>query len=146
MQKIGFAEAVDRIIAEDPRYHRDVYAFVRDALDFTVKQQKKNRDGISRHVTPIQLLDGIRLFALKEFGPMVSTVFGYWNVRSCEDLGHIVFNMIRKEILGKNDSDTLDQFRNGYDFHEAFVVPFLPAPAAAPRTPASESLPAETGL
>jgi uncharacterized repeat protein (TIGR04138 family) len=146
MQKIGFAEAVDRIIAEDPRYHRDVYAFVRDALDFTVKQQKKGRENLPRHVTPAQLLDGIRLFALKEFGPMVSTVLGYWNVHSCEDLGYIVFNMIRKEILGKNDSDSLEQFRDGYDFHEAFVLPFLPAQSAAPDKPASQSLPAETGL
>jgi uncharacterized repeat protein (TIGR04138 family) len=147
MQKIGFSEAVDRILVEDPRYHREVYAFVRDALDFTVKQQKKSREALSRHVTPGQLLDGIRLFALKEFGPMVSTVFGYWNVHSCEDLGHIVFNMIREEILGKNETDTIEQFREGYDFHEAFVAPFLPAPAAAPKTiPSTESLPAETGL
>ena len=147
MQKIGFAEAVDRILREDPRYQRDVYVFVRDALDFTVKQQKKgSKPGVSSHVTPLQLLDGIRLFALKEFGPMVPTVFGYWNVNSCEDLGHIVFNMIRKEILGKNDTDTLDQFREGYDFHEAFVTPFLPphpAPPAAPGQP-TETLPKET--
>jgi uncharacterized repeat protein (TIGR04138 family) len=145
MQKIGFAEAVDRIIAEDPRYHRDVYAFVRDALDFTVKQQKKSRESISHHVTPGQLLDGIRLFALKEYGPMVSTVLGYWNVNSCEDLGHIVFNMIQKEILGKNESDTIEQFRAGYDFHEAFVAPFLPTPPSGPQPPASPSLAAETG-
>ena len=159
MQKIGFSEAVERILTEDPRYHRDVYAFIRDALDFTVKQQKKTkeaREGISRHVTPSQLLDGIRLFALKEFGPMVPTVFGYWNVRSCEDLGHIVFNMISKEILGRNDTDTLDQFRDGYDFHEAFVAPYTPeppareskisdSPIAQSTPPTSESLPAETG-
>ena len=148
MQKIGFAEAVDRILGEDPRYHRDVYSFVRDALDFTVKQQKKNKEGIIRHVTASQLLDGIRLYALKEFGPMVPTVFGYWNISSCEDLGHIVFNMIRKEILGKNDSDTIEQFRDGYDFTEAFVVPFVPAPArspGAPAKPASEPLRTETG-
>jgi len=151
MQKIGFAEAVDRILVEDPRYHRDVYAFVRDALDFTVKQHKKNKEatGVSRHVTPLQLLEGIRVFALKEFGPMVPTVFGYWNVLSCEDLGHIVFNMILKEILGKNDTDTLDQFKAGYDFHQAFVLPFLPAASAghgeSPANPQT-SLPAETGL
>ena len=143
MQKIGFAEAVDLILAEDPRYHRDVYPFVRDALDFTVKQQKKVKEGVSRHVTPSQLLDGIRLFALKEFGPMVPTVFGYWNVCSCEDLGHIVFNMIGKKILGKNESDTIEQFRDGYDFNDAFVLPFLPGPPGAPVKPAS--LPARTG-
>jgi len=149
MQKIGFAEAVDRIIAEDPRYHRDVYAFVRDALDFTVKQQKKAKEGVSLHVTPGQLLDGVRLFALKEFGPMVSTVFDYWNVHSCEDIGHIVFNLIRKEFLRENESDTLEQFRDdGYDFHQAFVVPFLPAPPSArkgPNGPKPKSLPAQTG-
>ena len=153
MQKIGFSEAVDRILAEDPRFHRDVYAFIRDALDFTVKQQKKVREGLPRHVSPGQLLDGIRQFALKEFGPMVPSVFGYWNVHSCEDLGNIVFNMIRKEILGKNDSDTIEQFRDGYDFQEAFITPFLPAKSANPSdktanppepvNPAS-SLPAET--
>jgi len=146
MQKIGFAEAVERILGEDPRYHRDVYSFVRDALDFTVKQQKKNKEGYTRHVTPGQLLDGIRAFALKEFGPMVPTVFGYWNVRSCEDLGHIVFNMIRKEILGKNDTDTIEQFRDGYDFNEAFVLPFLATPPVTPGAkPKSETLRAETG-
>jgi uncharacterized repeat protein (TIGR04138 family) len=146
MQKIGFAEAVERIITEDPRFHRDVYAFLRDALDFTVKQQKKNKEGVTRHVTADQLLDGIRLYAIKEFGPMVPTVFGYWNVRSCEDLGYIVFNMIQKEILGKNDSDTIEQFREGYDFHEAFVAPFVPAPATeATADPSGESISASTG-
>jgi len=147
MEKIGFAEAVERIIIEDPRFHREAYSFVRDALDFTVKQQKKNKEGVSRHVSPAQLLDGIRLYAIKEFGPMVPTVFAYWNVGCCEDLGHIVFNMIRKGILGKNETDTLEQFRGGYDFHEAFVLPFLPAaaPAATPAKPKSESLAAETG-
>jgi uncharacterized repeat protein (TIGR04138 family) len=147
MQKIGFTEAVERILAEDARYNRDVYAFIRDALDYTVKQQKKNKEGVSRHVTPGQLLDGIRAYAVKEFGPMVPTVFGYWNVKSCEDLGHIVFNMIRKEILGKNETDTIEQFRDGYDFHEAFVAPFLPPSALekAKRPSSQPTLPAETG-
>jgi hypothetical protein len=34
MQKIGFAEALDSIVANDARYHRDAYVFLRDALDF----------------------------------------------------------------------------------------------------------------
>ena len=142
MQKIGFAEAVDRILAEDPRYHRDVYAFIRDALDFTVKQQKKNKEGFTRHVTPGQLLDGIRVFALKEFGPMVPTVFGYWNVRSCEDLGYIVFNMIRKEILGKNESDTHRAVPRRLRFPRGVRRPVhCPAAPDAPAKPESGSLP-----
>jgi len=41
MQKIGFAEALDSIVKSDPRYERDAYVFLRDALDFTTKRQKK---------------------------------------------------------------------------------------------------------
>jgi uncharacterized repeat protein (TIGR04138 family) len=128
MQKIGFAEALDAIIATDPRYDREAYIFLRDALDFTIKQQKKNKEEVSRHVTPTQLLDGVRLFALKEFGPMVPTVFDYWRVRSCGDIGEIVFSLIRSGVFGKTESDSIEQFKSGYNFREAFVEPFLPAP------------------
>src|SRR5438105_13437647 len=119
MQKIGFAEALDRIIAQDPRFDREAYVFLRDALDFTVKQLKKNKEETTRHVTPPQLLDGVRQFALKEFGPMVPTVFDYWRLRSCADIGAIVFNLIRVGIFGKTETDSIEQFRHGYDFHEA---------------------------
>ena len=82
----------------------------------------------------------MRLFALKEFGPMVPTVFDYWRVRECGDIGEIVFNLIRSGIFGKTESDTIEQFRCGYDFHEAFVMPFLPEPARDPAVK-SEKLP-----
>src|SRR5256885_15834133 len=78
MQKIGFAEALDSIVASDPRYQRDVYVFLRDALDFTTKQQKKIKGTSVRHVTGPELLDGVRRYALKEFGPMVITVFFFF--------------------------------------------------------------------
>ena len=127
MQKIGFTEALDAIISQDSRYDREAYVFLRDALDFTIKQQKKSKEDPSRHVTPQQLLDGVRQFALKEFGPMVPTVFGYWGVRNCEDIGEVVFNLIRSGVFGKTESDSIEQFKCGYHFDEAFVEPFLPA-------------------
>jgi len=126
MQKIGFSEALEIIIAEDPRYDREAYIFLRDTLDFTIKQLKKSKEDVSRHVTPPQLLDGVRQFALKEFGPMVPTVFSFWGVRNCGDIGEMVFNLIRIGIFGKTETDTIDQFRNYYDFEEAFVAPYRP--------------------
>ena len=71
MQKIGFAEALDSIVATDPRYQREAYIFLRDALDFTTKQQKKIKGAAVRHVAGPELLEGVRQYALKEFGPMV---------------------------------------------------------------------------
>ena len=127
MQKIGFAEALDSVVANDPRYQRDGYIFLRDALDFTTKQQKKVKGVSVRHVTGPELLDGVRRYALKEFGPMVMTVFDSWGIRSSEDIGHMVFNLISAGIFGKTEEDSIKDFKNVYDFEEAFVRPFAPA-------------------
>lgn len=127
MQKIGFIEALEEIVAKDPRYHRDGYLFLRDALDFTLTKQKRTQERIPRHVTGQDLLEGVRLFALQEFGPMVPTVFSEWGIHRGEDVGEMVFKLVNAGIFGRSENDSLDDFRGGYSFHEAFVEPFLPS-------------------
>src|SRR6516164_10672201 len=126
MQKIGFAEALDSIVVSDTRYQREAYIFLRDALDFTTKQQKKAKGTTVRHVSGPELLEGVRQYALKEFGPMVITVFGSWRIHSCENIGHMVFNLIGAGIFGKTDEDSIEDFKSVYDFQEEFVKPFAP--------------------
>jgi uncharacterized repeat protein (TIGR04138 family) len=136
MQKIGFAEALESVITNDPRYHRDGYIFLRDALDFTTKQQKKIKGVSVRHVSGPELLDGVRQYALKEFGPMVMTVFDSWGIHSCEDIGYMVFNLIGAGVFGKTEEDSIEDFTNVYDFQEAFVQPFAPPKQEADKPPA----------
>jgi len=135
MQKIGFAEALESIVANSPGYHRDGYIFLRDALDFTTTQQKKIKGVSVRHVTGPELLDGVRQYALKEFGPMVITVFDSWGIQSCEDIGHMVFNLIGVGVFGKTEEDSIKDFKNVYDFKEAFVRPFAPTKAETAKPP-----------
>jgi len=139
MQKTGFTEALDQVVAADPRYDKEAYLFLQDALDFTMKARKKQKLELSRHVTGQELLDGVRAFALREYGPMVPSVFETWGIGRCDDFGEMVFNLIRAGIFGKTDTDTIDDFRNGYDFQEAFVKPFQPEilPQQAPALSAS---------
>lgn len=144
MQKIGFAEALDSIVASDPRYSRDAYVFLRDALDYTTKQQKKIKGSPVRHVAGPELLEGVRQYALKEYGPMVITVLSYWGIRSCEDVGHMVFNLIGAGIFGKTEEDSIEDFKNVYDFQEAFVKPFEPIKAVVVKMP--PGLPAPKAL
>jgi len=131
MQKLDFAEAVELITKQDRRFDREAYFFLRDALDFTVRQRRKPRESDpalhgSGHVSGQQLLEGIRQYALKQFGPMVVTVLEYWNVQSCEDFGAMVYGLIRVGIFGKTDADSIEDFKGGYTFEDAFVAPFLP--------------------
>jgi len=140
MHEASFEEALSQILAKDPRFLRDAYYFVREALDHTQKSIVKENKGQMRHVSGQELLGGIREFALTQFGPMTITVLEEWGVRNCRDFGDIVFNMVETGWLAKTEKDTRDDFQDGYDFVEAFRHPFLPAaklnPVGAPSTAA----------
>jgi uncharacterized repeat protein (TIGR04138 family) len=128
MHKQNLAELVDRIVRQDPRYDRDAYTFVREGLDYTLKMLQK-RGGARpahRHVSGQELLEGLRQYALEQFGPMAKTVLEHWGVHKCEDFGEIVFNMVDHGILGKTPEDSRADFQGGYDFTDAFVRPFQP--------------------
>jgi|SRR6266850_840784 len=137
MHELSFEEAVQQIVAKDSRYQRDAYNFVRDALDRTKKTVGKK----VVHVTGQQLLTGIREFGLSQFGPMAMTVFEEWGIKSCEDFGEIVFNLVDNGVLAKTESDSRADFADGYAFWEAFRKPFLPL-AKPPQPPGqAEGLP-----
>jgi uncharacterized repeat protein (TIGR04138 family) len=127
MQELTFDDTLALILAKDPRYQREAYLFVKDALDHTQKIVVKESREKLRHVTGQELLEGIRGYALTQFGPMAEMVFEEWGVRRCEDFGEIVFNMVEIGLLGKTEEDSRTDFQNGYTFHDAFRKPFLPA-------------------
>ncbi len=114
-------DLLQTILARDPRYTAEAYAFVRVGLDYTVRRLDK-----PRHVSGHELLDGIREFALAEFGPMTKTVLNGWGIVRTEDVGEIVFNMVETGLLGKTEKDSRADFAAGYDFDEAFRKPFRP--------------------
>ena len=125
-EQISFEEHVRLACEVDPRFAADAYVFLRDALDATVREMRKQWDSEDRHVSGPELLDGFRRLALKQFGPMVPTVLEAWGIRCTDDIGDMVFNLIEIGAFGKNDEDSKEDFIAVYDFHEAFVKPFRP--------------------
>ncbi len=142
MQEVSFEEAFVKIRAKDPRYHRDGYLFVREALDYTQKTTGKDPRGRIRHITGQELLSGIREFALQQFGPMAKTVLDEWGIRCTLDFGEIVFNMVEVKWLAKTDKDNRADFSDGYDFDEAFRQPFLPKSKLPVPAPEAKPVPA----
>ena len=123
----NFQKTLEAILRDDKRYGVGAYVFVRMALDFTVKRAcAENPSRTERHVSAAELLAGVRDFALETFGPMAMTLFEEWGVYKTEDIGQIVFNMVRAQALRKTDEDKIEDFANGYDFRTEFVLPFLP--------------------
>jgi uncharacterized repeat protein (TIGR04138 family) len=126
MQEVNFDEVVERLYQKNPRYAREAYHFTREALDFTQKLISRENRGAVRHVSGQELLEGIRQYALQQYGPMTATVLEEWGIKNCHDFGEIVFNMVESRLLQKTEKDTRDDFQKGYDFTDAFRKPFWP--------------------
>jgi uncharacterized repeat protein (TIGR04138 family) len=85
------------------------------ALSFT--QKKMEKEG---HVSGKELLEGIREFALQQYGPMTKTLLNHWGITKTADFGNIVFNMIENKLLSKTESDSIEDFKDVFDFEVAF--------------------------
>lgn len=112
-----FDAVMDMICEKDPRYKREAYEFVMEALTYTQKRFRR-----SKHVTGSELLVGIKQLLQRKFGLMTMTVLEYWGIKNTQDFGHIVFNLVGHKILSKTEEDTLESFQNVYDFREVFDV------------------------
>jgi len=126
MRSDDVREKLERILVKDTRYEPEAYRFVSEALDYTIRSlgRENYEDEEARHVSGGELLDGIREYGLKKFGPMTRAVLDHWGIGSCDDFGEIVFNLVGEGILRKTKSDSRKDFREGYNFHEAFEKPF----------------------
>lgn len=129
MQDLEFEEIVTLICKEDTRFDKKAYGFVRQGLDHTVKELRKketSRAERSRHVSGPELLQGIRVYALEQYGPLTKTVLNAWGVKRCRDFGDIVFSLIEYNVFSKTENDRPEDFSDVYTFDEAFVRPFQP--------------------
>ena len=88
---------------------------------------KEKAEGGERHVTGQQLLAGMRQHAIQNFGPLAAPVWRSWGVTETIDWGHIVFLLVNNGMLNRQDTDTIEDFRDGFDFDQVFVEGYHPA-------------------
>jgi uncharacterized repeat protein (TIGR04138 family) len=141
---MNFRDELARVIAQDPRYPIEAYAFVLESLNHA-RQVKLNARGRPRgkgrsteparelpagdssskkprksgHVTGSELCESLRKLSLNQFGLLAATVLNHWGVRSTSDVGNIVYNLIDAGDLEKTPSDSRADFDNVYDFDRA---------------------------
>ena len=115
-------KSLEEVAEEVGLYPAQAYEFIQQGLGYTVNKVHGNEkdEKASRHVSGRDLCEGLREFALMRWGLMARTVLGRWNVRRTVDFGRMVFAMIDHGWMSKTDDDTLDDFRDVYDFKSAF--------------------------
>jgi len=106
---------IERLAEEKGRYRPEAYFWVLRVLEYA--RQKLRRSG---HISGGELLEGARLLASDEYGPMALEVFHHWGLSQTEDIGRIVFDLVEEGLLSKTDQDTLEDFKGIYDFEQVF--------------------------
>jgi uncharacterized repeat protein (TIGR04138 family) len=106
------------------KYHPAAYQFVWQALQYTQKRLRRPAPqgplDQQAHITGQELLEGIRLMALEQFGLLTIAVFRHWGVSSTADFGRIVFEMVERGEMRKTERDRLSDFLDVYNFDEEF--------------------------
>lgn len=134
------------VLDGDPRYPVEAYEFVRDALTYAqdvmklgapeaseesevseeevveLEDELEEPDSppVERHLTGQQLCEACRRFAIEQYGMMARVVLGNWNINSTSDVGEIVYNLIRVDLMRKSASDRREDFDDVFDFKQAF--------------------------
>jgi len=141
---MNFRDELARIIASDPRYTIEAYAFTLEALHHARAQKLKGKSRDpdqerssqpargarssssqskkprgSDHVTGRELCEAVRKLALRQFGLLAAIVLGHWGVRSTSDIGEIVYNLIAAGDLEKTPDDSRSDFDNVFNFETA---------------------------
>jgi uncharacterized repeat protein (TIGR04138 family) len=116
------SEAIRRLALRDGRYSPEAFRFLFEALGHAVKLAgKENAEGSERHITGQEVLAGMRACARDLFGPLAPQVWRSWGVQSSLDWGRIVFLLVEAGMLKRQEQDSLDDFKVGFDFEQAFV-------------------------
>src|SRR5688572_19043479 len=114
-------KSLEQVVAEVGLYPMAAYEFVEQGLSYTVSRihGKEKKPDSSRHVSGRDLCEGLRDYALNRWGLLAPTVLARWNVRRTIDFGRIVFAMVESHWMSKTDEDTIEDFRDVFDFKSA---------------------------
>jgi uncharacterized repeat protein (TIGR04138 family) len=111
----------ERMVHEDGRYPREAYAFLQAGLEYTSRLVHGTASSRKpRHVSGQQLCLGLRELARQRWGLLAADVLANWSIHTTRDFGEMVFLLIQNDLLGKQDSDAIEDFNEVFCFQDAF--------------------------
>ncbi|MFT6362727.1 MAG: putative repeat protein (TIGR04138 family), partial [Planctomycetota bacterium] len=115
-------DAFQELAVRDGRFSVEAFRFLYESLEEALHLAGKDgADGLERHLTGQEVLVGMRSIAGRMFGPMAAQVWRSWGVHESMDWGRIVFLLVDEELLSRREEDSIEDFREGFDFDAVFV-------------------------
>jgi uncharacterized repeat protein (TIGR04138 family) len=100
---------------KDTRYQINAYDFVLNGLEFYLTSL-----GEKRHVSGQELAKGLLVFSHKQFGLFAPKVLDQWGIKTTNDFGYIVYNLIEIGIMSRQPGDSVEHFFDVIGFDDYF--------------------------
>jgi uncharacterized repeat protein (TIGR04138 family) len=123
-------KSIEEIAKLDGRYSLRAFEFVHEGLIRTVKKDygDDTENQGPHHITGKQLCLGLAEFACEKWGRMAKIVLNQLGVKSTLDFGAIVYLMVEHKWMYARPQDSIDEFKDVYDFENVFEKNFQFSP------------------
>lgn len=119
-------QVIKELCEKDPRYTLDAYIFVNDALDFaqrmglaSMKEAFGEDDGEqSDHISGGDLCRLAVSYAVALYGMLAKPVLAKFGIRTTDDIGNIVYNLIDEGFVDQSPEDSRSDFNDVFDLGE----------------------------
>lgn len=115
----NFTDVIEAVLREDGRFRVQACQFLHEALSRAVGEVH-GADATQGHVSGQALCESLRELAWDRYGPLAPTVLQRWGITSSYNFGELVYLLIAHDLMGKEDDDTVDDFRDGFDMERDF--------------------------
>jgi uncharacterized repeat protein (TIGR04138 family) len=116
MPELAFRDGVmDRIRIRESRFDEKAFLFVLAAIEFCQQRLPERR-----HLSGRELALGCRDLALERYGVLARSVLEHWGLTNSASIGEIVFALVDVGLLSAQPTDSVADFLDVFDFHEAF--------------------------
>ncbi|MHC5083546.1 MAG: Minf_1886 family protein [Planctomycetota bacterium] len=120
-------KTIEEIAKEDGRYNARALKFVFEGLATTIDKIRESEgpESPGRHISGQELSWGLADVAKDRWGRLSAMVLNQWGVTTTRDLGEIVYLMIDYEWMTSQESDTIEDFSDVFDFTEVFEKQYV---------------------
>lgn len=114
-------------IRSDGRYPIEAYEFLHDGLEYTTRSlYGRCAPDEPQHVSGPELCEGLRDLARDRWGALAGLVLRHWNIYRTRDFGEMVYFLIGLNLMGRQDSDRIEDFDECFDLRAAFETYRIP--------------------
>lgn len=115
-------KSIEEVARQDGRYDPRALKFVFDGLAETIEKirREEGEEEHPRHISGQELALGLADLARQRWGRLAGMVLNQWGLYTTRDFGEIVYLMIEHDWMTRQETDTIDDFNNVFDFKTVF--------------------------